>query len=339
MNNELMKRYIYAVTCHLPTKAQPEVEKELENMIAELLDARCGEREPTDADVRAVLTELGPPEELAVKYSGDENKALISGIYLLWFKKVLKIVLPIAAVGVAFATLISGIVKLQPPQNLGAFVPPMIEFIPELIAEAIAGAFSAAVQSILWVGLIFAILERKKVKFSGDEFLSKLRPVPDKRAQIQLHDPIMNILWCVAAAVLFLGFPYLIGGYSESIGWIPAFDESYIREFWYLVVLWTGFNIVHEIVKLIERRYSRRLVLVTRITHLFSGVSIAVLLGNNRMMNPAFTENIGTIVKGVGAEKIGMVAGHLNLLLLAVILFALLLEIGVTTYRAFRYDR
>ena len=138
MNNDLIKRYIYAVIFNLPSKSQPEVEKDVESMIEELLDARCGSKEPTNEDIRIVLTELGSPEELAVKYSKDENKALISGIYLMWYKKILKIGLPIAAAGVAFATFLTGFIDWQPVKDL-------YEFLPEIIAEV-----SHLTQGNLW---------------------------------------------------------------------------------------------------------------------------------------------------------------------------------------------
>jgi len=335
MNNDLIKRYIYAVTCHLPAKVQPEIEKEIESMIAELLDARCGGAEPNDGDVRSVLTELGSPEELAVRYSGDENKALISGIYLIWFKRILKIVLPVAAAGVAFATLMSEFVKWQPPQEMNMY----ISGTSQLIANVIAGAVSAVVQAFMWITVIFIILERKKVKFNGDEFLSKLRPVPDKRAQIKIHEPIVNVLWHIAAVVLLLVFPYLIGGYSESTGWVPAFDETYIRASWYLVVLWAAFGITREIVKLIDRRYSKRLALTTVIANIFTGISAALFFANSRIMNPVFVEKVGEMIKGGGVDKIRWMSSYVNLFVLAVMLFALLLDIGVTVYRAIRYDR
>ena len=332
MSNDLIGRYIYAVTCHLPAKMQSEVEKEIESMITELLDARCGDNQPGDEEIRAVLTELGSPEELAVKYSGDENKALISGIYLLWFKKILKIVLPIVAAGVAFATLLGMFAKWQPTNDMYAFI-------PEFVFESIAGGISAAVQAFMWITVIFIILERKKVKFSGDEFLSKLRPVPDKRAQIKIHEPIINCLWHIAAAVLFLGFPYLVGGHTEGTGWIPAFNETVIRSMWYFVILWMAFGIWREIVKLIERRYSKRLAVITVIAHVLTGISATLFFTNGSIMNPVFVEKVGTMFEGAGVGELSRALGHLNICFLVIILFALLLDIGVTSYRAIQYDR
>ena len=332
MNNDLIKRYIYAVTCHLAVKTQPEVEREMESMITELVDARCAEVEPTDDDIKAVLTELGSPEKLAVKYSGDENKALISGIYLLWFRRVLKIVLPISAALTAFVTLISVFVEWQPPQE-------MYEFMPHLMAEVLSSAISSAIQSILWVGIVFIILEHKKVKFGNGDFLSKLRPVPDKRARIKIHEPIINILWHVAAVVLLLGFPYLIGGYSEGTGWISAFDTAYIRGAWYFIIIWAAFGIIREGVKLFELRYSKRLALTTVIAHVFTGISATLFFINNRIMNPDFVEKVTSMVEGAGEAKISRALEHINLFILAIMLFALLLDIGVTVYRALKYDK
>ncbi|NLV59988.1 MAG: hypothetical protein GXY67_14665 [Clostridiales bacterium] len=331
MNNEMIKRYMYAVTSNLPAKAQPEIEKELESMIEELLDARCGDVQPGDEDIRAVLTELGSPEEMAVRYSGDENKALISGIYLIWYKKILRIVLPIAAACVAFALLLSVFVKWQPPREA-------VPYVSQAIATIISGAANAAVQAFLWITVIFIILERKKVNFSNSDFLSDLPPVPHKQAQIKFHQPIIGILWHIAAAVLILGFPYLIGIYSKSTGWIPVFDEGYIRASWYLVVLWSVSEIACEIAKLMERRYSKRLALITAVTHLVTGFTAAVFFLDNRIMNPVFVQKIGALFQGGSAAKIGRALGHGNSMVAAIVLFALLADLGETIYRAVRYD-
>ena len=336
MNNDLIKRYIYAVISYFPAKEQPDVEKEIENMIAEMLEARCGDSPQKDEDIRAVLTELGRPEELAVKYIGEENKALLSGIYFLWFKKVVKIVTPIAAAAVGFAILLSSIIEWQPSQAV-------YEFIPVLAAEIISGAFSAAIQTVFWVGIIFVIFEHRKVPFDnsdylGSDFLTKLRPVPSKQAQIKLHEPIIDIFWNISAAVLFLGFPHLIGGYWENTGWIPAFNETYIRKYWFLVILWVACGIGQEIIKMLERRYSKRVAVATVISNVVSGVAVTIFFANDRIMNPNFVKNVMNTL-GTSFDSAKIHEWNVNSMFLVVILAGLLLEIGVTTYRAIRYDK
>ena len=56
-------------------------------------------------------------------------------------------------------------------------------------------------------------------------------------------------------------------------------------------------------------------------------------------MNPVFVEKAVEMVKGGGVDKIRWMLGYVNLFVLAVMLFALLLDIGVTAYRATRYDK
>lgn len=332
MNNDLINRYIYAVTCNLPTKLQAEVEMELENMISELLDARCGENEPTDKDIRIVLTELGSPEELAVKYSGEESKALISGIYFLWFKRIVKIVLPIAFAGVAFAILISSFSGFQPSvENNSAFI-------SNMVSEMLSGAVSAAVQAFVWIVVVFAILEHKKVKFHEGDFLSKLPAVPDKRAQIKIYNPIINIFWYVTAAVLLLGFSHLIGGYTKGTGWIPAFNQGYIQEVWYLIIIWVLIGTAYEIYRLIERRYSKKLAVATIIADLSTGILATLFFTNNRILNPNFNIIFRAMFNENG-EEIGRYFPPFHLIMLAMILFALLLNMIVTSVRAYRYDK
>ena len=71
MDSELIRRYVYAVTKRLPRKSREDVAKELNTLIADMLEERCGQVLPTEKDVRVVLTELGTPAELYDQYSGE----------------------------------------------------------------------------------------------------------------------------------------------------------------------------------------------------------------------------------------------------------------------------
>ena len=73
MDSELIRRYVYAVTKRLPRKSREDVAKELNTLIADMLEERCGQVLPTEKDVRVVLTELGTPAELYDQYSGEGN--------------------------------------------------------------------------------------------------------------------------------------------------------------------------------------------------------------------------------------------------------------------------
>ena len=73
MKNDLIERYIYAVTKRLPKKIQEDVSQELRTLIDDMLMERCGDATPNEYDIKSVLTELGTPNELCEKYSPDTD--------------------------------------------------------------------------------------------------------------------------------------------------------------------------------------------------------------------------------------------------------------------------
>ena len=80
-DNDLIERYLYAITRRLPAKQRADVADELRTLISDMLDERCGDFPPTGKDVRVVLTELGTPGEMVRKYTADENACLIGQPY------------------------------------------------------------------------------------------------------------------------------------------------------------------------------------------------------------------------------------------------------------------
>ena len=71
VKNDLIDRYIYAVTKHMKSAMKKDVAAELETIIQDMLEERCEDVTPTERDIKVVLTELGTPNELASKYKGE----------------------------------------------------------------------------------------------------------------------------------------------------------------------------------------------------------------------------------------------------------------------------
>ena len=332
MTPELIERYIYAVTRRLPMKLRGDVEKELASLVSDMLEARCGAVTPEDKDVRIVLTELGPPGVLAAKYSGDEGRALIGGEYFLIYKLVLKIVLPIAAAGIAFASILALLLDGGPETR-------SLADIATAVLKPIAGAFGGVIQAFAMITFIFAIFEWKKVKFNGGDFIDALPLVPKTNERIKPWEPIAGMVWCVIAAVVFLGFPQVAGiGLFPAGGesWVPLFDVAAIRSLWLPVALWAVLGIAKEIVKLIEGRYTRRLAIVTAAADIGIGVSAAVMFSQGRIMNPAFTQAIAAMFD---VPLITGVFTHFNRFFLGIVLFALALEMVTVTWKAWKYGK
>jgi len=75
---ELIERYIYAATRFMKKEEKEDVSKELNSIIADMLEERCGDKEPDEEIVKEVLSELGDARELYEKYSVDGKDCLIA---------------------------------------------------------------------------------------------------------------------------------------------------------------------------------------------------------------------------------------------------------------------
>jgi hypothetical protein len=320
MKHELIARYIYAVVRHLPHKTRADVERELESLISDMLDARCGGVLPADKDVRVVLTELGTPGELAAQYSGGERKALIGGAYYIVYVRVLKLVLPIVAAAAALGTLIS--VLTNPGEN------PLV-FTFRLIGQPIGGVIAGAIQAFAVVTVIFACLEHFKADLGGSD-LSDLPMVPKTVERIKPYEPILGILFALAGSVVFLAFPQIIGFWRDGV-WLPILDADAVRGFWPFIVLWAVLVIATESFKLIEGRYTKRLAAILVIANMILMGSTAVVFLSSHIVNPDFAALwcCCTAVKLVD---------YLGVIITVSVCFALTIESAVTVVRAYRYS-
>lgn len=151
---DLIDRYVYAVTRALPKTQRQEIADELHSDIQDLIDA---ETNGTGAErVRKVLTELGRPEELAMRYSGTKQ-------YLIgpeWFSSYIEALKKIGLV--AFLVVI-------------AIAAPYLFANEPIVSRAINFVLALAggcIQIAFWVTLTFVILERVK----GDEKSKEVLP-------------------------------------------------------------------------------------------------------------------------------------------------------------------
>ena len=150
MKNELIDRYVYAVTRRLPARLRNDIDKELHSLIEDMLEARCDGLMPEDRDVRVILTELGTPSELAMRYMPEGRDHLIGPAYYSPYKMVTGIVLA----SVAFGLVLSGFISFFTDNHEALYIT-LFSWIGTLITGLIA-AFGA-------VTFIFAVFERKNV--------------------------------------------------------------------------------------------------------------------------------------------------------------------------------
>ena len=99
--------------------------------------------------MRVVLTELGTPQELYEKYSGEAGKCLIGQPYYSTYKLVLSIVLICAGVGITIA---NGILLALETQNAAQAVLSWLA----MLWDTLLGAFA-------FVTLLFAFFSWRKI--------------------------------------------------------------------------------------------------------------------------------------------------------------------------------
>lgn len=325
MKNELIDRYVYAVTRRLPARLRNDIDKELHSLIEDMLDARCGGLMPEDRDVRVILTELGTPSELAMRYMPEGRDHLIGPAYYSQYKMVTGIVLA----SVTFGLVLSGFISFFTDSSEALYFT-LFSWIGTLITGLIA-AFGA-------VTFIFAVFERKNIalNFGGSE-LDSLPPVPEKKSVIPKGEPIAGIIFSVIFCVIFLAAPQIIcAKFGADQPFIPVFNVDLIHQLWYIFVALTILGIARESFKLYEGRYTKRLAIVTVVTDILSVALTLVLLSSQQILNSAFIAGASPILSN---EVITGILTYFNLFFMAVILFCLLLDMGVTLFKGFWYNR
>lgn len=328
MTNDLIERYIYATTKRLPSNIRKDVSDELNGLISDMLEERCGEVTPTEKDIRIVLTELGTPRELAEKYNTDKDKCLIGSPYYSTYIFVLKIVL----ICTGFGMLMSGVINMIVENNY--------EFVLKEIFNILSMIIGGMMSAFAIVTLLFAFFYHKNIKLDTlNDSLDNLPPVPKNSKKISKADSIIGIAISVAFAVVFLTVPQIFCVHlsiEDTNMFIPIFNTEVIHSVWYLIVIFAVIGIVRETIKLIDGEYTLRVMISTIVTNVVSGIFSVIWLINDNVMNPNFASGINQMLVNENTEDIAFISNmfeHFNEVFLAVIIFALLMDIFVTVIK------
>lgn len=321
--NELIERYIYAATKRLPSRTRKDVAEELRTLIDDMLAERCGGETPNEKDVRVVLTELGTPQELAEKYNPDEKKCLIGAPYYTTYKLVLKIVLICVCAGLVIAFIIRNVVN-------------GVDYSPLHFAEDIGAIWSAALQAMAILTIIFAVFEWKGVKLDTTGNLDELPPVPTKSLKIHPAECIISIAVCAVITVLFMFCPDIFPVFckvGEESATIPLFDAEFFKQFAPFVFVLGAAGIARDCVKLIERRYSAFVMVTTVVTNIIAAFSAVCWIRPS-----IFSDEFASFMHGVFSET-GIFFTEIDNFAhfwLGVIIFALALDTIETIVKAIK---
>lgn len=311
MKNDLIERYLYAVTKRMNPKIREDVKQELSSLIDDMLLERCGDVMPTDKDIRVVLTELGSPQELYARYDDDSDKCLIGQPYYSTYKLVVKMVLVCMCVGLTIASLI---LQIMEPQD---WLVAMGDYLERL--------WSSSFGMFAFVTIMFAVFHRKGIKLDEKFSLDDLPQVPKKKQEVSSWECVAGIGFCVVFLIVFLVVPRVFSAViTETWTRIPVFDTGVIRSRWYILVLFALAGIVRETVKLLEKQYNKRVLLTTVVVNILSAVLCIWWLGSHNVLNPDFIANMAMLFEG--DTFLIEIFANFDMWFLGVILIALVMD-------------
>lgn len=320
---ELVERYIYAVTRYMKKEEREDVAKELQSIIDDMLAERCGGEEPDEATVKAVLNELGNPSDLYEKYSSDGKDSLIGAPYYGVYKNVMKTVLMCVAFGLLIAQIVVGIMNI--PELIS--IADVISFVVNMIVESLATVFEGMLFAFAAVTLWFAVMYHKGIQMDSlFDSLEQLPQIPKKETSISKSSIAFGIGISILFFTLFLICPQVLCTYNANTGAIvPIFDVEYIHSTWYLIVAFGVLGLWREFVKLIDGTYTKRLVVVTTIVDIASAVLSVIWLWNPQILNTGFVDVMRDLFAETTPFVYNMMAGF-NYFFLGCIWLALVLD-------------
>ena len=297
-DNDLIERYLYAITRRLPAKQRADVAQELRTLISDMLDERCAGLPPTAKDVRVVLTELGTPGEMVRKYTADEGACLIGQPYYAQYLYVLKIVLACVAGGM----LVVGALSLAAGAEEGLLGG---------VLEGIGSLLAALVFAFAFVTALFAFFSHRGIDVEVMGSLDDLPAVPREAKNPARSDAVAGIVFSIVGAVVLILFPDVLNALSRrgDGSSFELFDAAAIRSSAWVIVTWTFVCVAAESFKLVEGRYTTRLLAVTLASDLVVAALAVFWLSNYTIVD---AQQLVRFVGETGANLNGIVLASLE---------------------------
>jgi hypothetical protein len=313
--NDLLDRYLYAVSRYLPAQRQNDILAELAaNLHSEMEDKAGALGRPLTEDEQAgVLRHHGHPILVAARY--QPHRSLIGPEIFPFYWFTVKRVLPLV---IGIWLLVTAVSVIFGPQNT-----PIAQRID--VGHVITGLFGAAFQFLAWITAGFALLEFFKGHVRNElahpkwdpRKLPKAHLIPQDGPRHPWADVIASavfLLWLLA----FPRFPVLMFG--PYVAWhLLNIDLPVIwHQFYWIIIAFNAIQLASKIA-LLARPARRYYHLIDSVIHLL-GMGILVFLLRAH-------DYIGQATFG-GSSMSPQTVATLNLNIHSGLLFVLLFAIG-----------
>ena len=333
-NMNLIDRYIYDVCRRLPKNQREDIERELRTLVADMLEEEGGRAEE-------ILKKLGPPAKLARQYR-DERDYIIGPEYCDTYRLVLKIVLICNIAGMGISFLVKALTEGDGARGL-------IFMFTDQLPDGIAGMIFSLIAAFGFVTLIFVLLERFKVHVdldSGKEWApSSLPEIPQKAAVIKRGESVTGIVFILIFCGILIFAPRLFGAWVEVDGQlqsIPLFNLSIWHITMPIFLVIAALGLIDEVVKLVMGRHCPAVAISAAITGILNVLLCGILMKALPLWNKSFVEDLGRAMNR-SFDSSGDIlrywnSGLITDLILAGIIIATCIEIGVAVYKSIRYS-
>lgn len=280
-DNDLIERYLYAITRRLPVEQRADVANELRTLISDMLDERCGSLPPVPKDVRVVLTELGTPSEMVRKYTDGEAKCLIGQPYYASYLSVLKIVL----------ACVSGSLVVAGGLSLAAGG---IEDIALRVLEDLGGLMVALACAFSFVTVLFAFFSHRGIEVEVMDSLDDLPLVPRQTKTTTRGDAVAGIIFSLVGAGVFLLFPDVLNALTHGSDGLPVevFNVDVIHASAWAIIAWMLVCVAAECFKLVEGCYTVRLLVVSLVADAVAACLVVFWLSNYQIIDSQVLVNL-----------------------------------------------
>ena len=301
--NDLIERYIYAVTKRMSLKIRNDVADELRTLIYDTIDERYNDKEITLTDAKIVLMELGSPNKLYEKYDNSSDKCLIGQPYYNYYKDILKIVL----ISTIFGIILSHIINIE-NQTLSKFISDII---------------FAAILSFSFVTLIFIFMYKFNVQFINNDIdFDKLPKLPNNNIKTNKYFSLLSILFAVIFLSLFILSPSIFS-FNIDGKFVNLFNTDIIKSSYLFAVFFIVLLIFREIIKIVDNSYNIRNTILFIAINILSAVISFIWFFNYNLINEVF---IDSLIKNVNNNLVLSIFSNFQMFCFFMILLALVLD-------------
>lgn len=335
VEQEWMERYVYAVTRRLPKSQRQEVARELEELIGDMLE--------DGGTMESVLARLGDPAEFAKKYQ-DGARYLIGPAYFENYVWLLRIVLICTAAASLAAGAIEGV---RGAAALEGVMQAGVTAAVQGVAGGLAEAFAACLGAFGAVTLIFALMERHRVRFESGRRRNAaawtpaaLEAVPHKKAEISRGDNIVGIVFIVIFCVLLIFTPSVFSAMrwnGEVMQAVPVFNLAQWHKILPVFVLSLAVGLIDEVVQLAAGRYGRPVMVSSIVCGAVQLVLSYIVLKVFPVWNPNFAAELQDLLGAAPQWTAYWNGDAASSILFGLCVLATCLEVGTAVYKSLRY--